>query len=74
MNIEAANRNPTKVAVTGFSMGGRGSWQYAAKFPDRFTAAMPVAAQTATPAPITNDGTLLSVSAEAETTRGFTTG
>ena len=32
-------------------------------------AAMPAAAQIATPAPITTDGTLLSVSAEAETTR-----
>jgi predicted peptidase len=32
-----------KIAVTGFSMGGTGSWQLAEKFPDRFSAAIPVA-------------------------------
>jgi len=32
-----------KVAVTGFSMGGAGSWHFAAKFPERFSAAIPVA-------------------------------
>jgi predicted peptidase len=32
-----------KVAVTGFSMGGAGSWHFAEKFPERFSAAMPVA-------------------------------
>lgn len=32
-----------KVAVTGFSMGGRGAWSWAAKYPDRFSAAVPVA-------------------------------
>jgi predicted peptidase len=34
-----------KVAVTGFSMGGTGSWQLAEKFPDRFTAAIPIASR-----------------------------
>ncbi len=32
-----------KVAVTGFSMGGAGSWHLAEKFPERFSAAIPVA-------------------------------
>src|SRR5215471_11270274 len=32
-----------KVAVTGFSMGGTGSWHFAEKFPGRFSAAIPVA-------------------------------
>src|SRR5262252_533831 len=32
-----------KVAVTGFSMGGAGSWHFAEKFPGRFSAAIPVA-------------------------------
>jgi predicted peptidase len=32
-----------KVAVTGFSMGGGGSWHFAGKFPERFSAAIPVA-------------------------------
>jgi predicted peptidase len=32
-----------KVAVTGFSMGGTGSWHLAEKFPERFSAAIPIA-------------------------------
>jgi predicted peptidase len=32
-----------KIAVTGYSMGGQGSWHWAEKFPDRFSAAIPVA-------------------------------
>ena len=32
-----------KVAVTGYSMGGSGSWHFAEKFPERFSAAIPVA-------------------------------
>jgi predicted peptidase len=32
-----------KIAVTGFSMGGTGSWHFAEKFPERFSAAVPVA-------------------------------
>jgi predicted peptidase len=32
-----------KVAVTGFSMGGEGSWHFAEKFPERFSAAIPIA-------------------------------
>jgi predicted peptidase len=32
-----------KVAVTGFSMGGTGSWHFAQEFPERFSAAIPVA-------------------------------
>ncbi|HYM17684.1 MAG TPA: alpha/beta fold hydrolase [Micropepsaceae bacterium] len=31
-----------KVAVTGYSMGGQGSWHFAEKFPERFSAAIPV--------------------------------
>src|SRR5580765_5441488 len=32
-----------KIAVTGFSMGGTGSWHFAGKYPERFSAAIPVA-------------------------------
>jgi len=32
-----------KVAVTGYSMGGAGSWHFAEKFPERFSAAIPIA-------------------------------
>jgi predicted peptidase len=32
-----------KVAVTGFSMGGAGAWHFAEKFPERFSAAIPIA-------------------------------
>ena len=32
-----------KIAVTGFSMGGTGSWHFAAKYPERFSAVIPVA-------------------------------
>ena len=32
-----------KVVVTGFSMGGTGSWHFAEKYPERFSAAIPVA-------------------------------
>src|SRR6195256_3708498 len=34
----------TKVAVTGYSMGGAGSWHFAEKFPERFRAAIPISA------------------------------
>src|SRR5260370_3115792 len=32
-----------KIAITGYSMGGAGSWHLAEKFPERFSAAIPVA-------------------------------
>jgi predicted peptidase len=32
-----------KIVVTGFSMGGRGTWYFAGKYPQRFSAAIPVA-------------------------------
>jgi len=32
-----------KIVVTGFSMGGAGTWHFAAKYPQRFSAAVPVA-------------------------------
>lgn len=34
-----------KIVVTGFSMGGSGAWSFAQKFPQRFSAAIPVAAR-----------------------------
>jgi pimeloyl-ACP methyl ester carboxylesterase len=34
-----------KVAVTGYSMGGTGSWHFAEKFPERFSAAIPIASR-----------------------------
>jgi predicted peptidase len=45
--LEAAfnsyNVDRTKIVVTGFSMGGAGTWHFASKYPDRFSAAVPVA-------------------------------
>src|SRR5258705_12204297 len=38
-----------KVIVTGFSMGGQGTWYWANKYPDRFSAAIPISG-TPTPA------------------------
>ena len=35
--------DPRRTVVTGFSMGGTGAWQFAARHPDRFSAALPVA-------------------------------
>jgi predicted peptidase len=32
-----------RVVVTGFSMGGAGTWHFASKFPERFSAAVPMA-------------------------------
>jgi predicted peptidase len=32
-----------KIVVTGFSMGGHGTWHFASKFPERFSAAVPLA-------------------------------
>ena len=34
-----------KIAVTGYSMGGTGSWHLAEKFPERFSAVIPVASR-----------------------------
>jgi hypothetical protein len=34
-----------RTAVTGYSMGGTGSWTFAQKFPDRFAAAIPIASR-----------------------------
>ncbi len=35
--------DPRRVIVTGFSMGGAGTWHFAGKYPERFAAAVPVA-------------------------------
>ena len=35
--------NTKKLVVTGFSMGGTGSWHFAATYPERFSAAIPIA-------------------------------
>ena len=37
------NIDRKKIVVTGFSMGGAGTWHFAAKYPERFSAAIPVA-------------------------------
>jgi predicted peptidase len=34
-----------RIAVTGYSMGGTGSWHIAEKFPERFSAAIPIASR-----------------------------
>lgn len=38
--------DPDRILVTGFSMGGRGTWYLAARHPDLFTAAVPMAARS----------------------------
>ncbi len=43
MVLERYPIDKKKVVVTGFSMGGAGSWHLAEKFTDRFSAAIPVA-------------------------------
>jgi predicted peptidase len=39
-----------KVVVTGFSMGGAGTWHFGNKYPERFVAAVPVAGRPLAPA------------------------
>lgn len=41
--IASYNIDTKRIAVTGFSMGGRGTWFFAGKYPERFSAAIPVA-------------------------------
>jgi predicted peptidase len=48
--LKTYNVDTRKVLVTGFSMGGSGTWHWADKFPERFTAAIPLAGRpTGTP-------------------------
>ena len=44
--MRAYNIDRKRVLVVGFSMGGRGTWHMAARHPDLFTAAIPMAAST----------------------------
>jgi predicted peptidase len=41
--LRTYNIDRKKMVVTGFSMGGAGTWHFANKYPDRFSAAIPVA-------------------------------
>src|SRR5213593_1435422 len=41
--IDNYNIDIKKVVVTGFSMGGRGTWYFGSKYPGRFSAAIPMA-------------------------------
>jgi len=41
--LAAYSVDAKKIAVTGFSMGGAGSWHFAATYPERFSAVIPVA-------------------------------
>jgi predicted peptidase len=51
--VQAAYRiDTTKIVVTGYSMGGAGAWHFAGKYPERFSAAIPVAGRP--PASIEN--------------------
>lgn len=44
--VQSAYRIDThRVVVTGFSMGGAGTWHFAKRFPERFSAAIPMAGQ-----------------------------
>jgi predicted peptidase len=45
------NIDRKKIAVTGFSMGGAGTWHFANKYPERFSAAIPVAGRPTPPSP-----------------------
>jgi poly(3-hydroxybutyrate) depolymerase len=40
--------DPARVLVSGFSMGGVGTWHFATKFPERFMAGIPVASRPPT--------------------------
>jgi len=39
---EQYNIDPEKILVTGFSLGGIGTWEYASKYPEVFAAAIPI--------------------------------
>ena len=39
--------DPKRVIVTGYSMGGAGTWYWAGKYPERFSAAVPVSGRPA---------------------------
>lgn len=41
--ISSYSIDTKKIVVTGFSMGGRGAWYFGAKYPQRFSAAIPLA-------------------------------
>lgn len=43
MVLAGYNVDAARIAVTGFSMGGAGAWHFAEKYPERFSAAIPVA-------------------------------
>jgi predicted peptidase len=43
MVLSSYSVDAKKIAITGFSMGGTGSWHFAAKYPERFSAAIPIA-------------------------------
>jgi len=40
--LSSYNIDKKKIVVTGFSMGGAGTWHFAGKYPDRFSAAIPI--------------------------------
>ena len=50
--LDCWNADPARVVVTGFSMGGMGTWHLAARHPEIFSAAMPVAAGPADAPPV----------------------
>jgi predicted peptidase len=50
MVLDRYSIDKKRVAVTGYSMGGSGSWHFAEKFPERFSAAIPVAGRPPTSA------------------------
>ena len=45
--MEKYTIDPDRILVTGFSMGGFGTWYMASRHPDLFTAAIPMAARSA---------------------------
>ena len=45
MAIEEWPVDPEKIIITGYSMGGIGTWYYADKHPDIFSAAIPIASE-----------------------------
>ncbi len=47
--LKSFNIDRKKIAVTGFSMGGAGAWYFGMKYPERFSAVIPVSGTPVSP-------------------------
>ena len=59
--IATYNIDANKTIVTGYSMGGFGTWHWASKFQDRFAGAIPIAGMPASMSTFREDGKFLEV-------------